>query len=65
LRNAKRNNYERLDILLNMVARAVPANRQISAINKYKDPNYNSHYFPIFLYEIQSNPNLIQNPFYQ
>jgi hypothetical protein len=65
LRNSKRNNYERLDILLNMVAKAVPANRQISAINKYKDPNRNSHYFPIFFYEIQSNPNLVQNPFYQ
>jgi len=65
LRNAKRNNYERLDILLNMVAKAVPANRQISAINKYKDPNHNSHYFPIYYYEIQSDPNLIQNPFYQ
>lgn len=65
LRNSKRNNYERLDILLNMVAKAVPANRQISAINKYKDPNRNSHYFPIYFYEIQSNPNLVQNPFYQ
>lgn len=65
LRNSKRNNYERIDILLNMVARAVPANRQISAINKYKDPAHNSHYFPIYFYEIQSDPNLIQNPFYQ
>lgn len=65
LRNAKRNNYERLDILLEMVSKSVPPNRQISAINKYKDPAHNSHYFPIFFYEIQSNPNLIQNPFYQ
>ncbi len=65
LRNAKRNNYERLDILLNMVSKTVPANKQISAINKYKDPAHNSHYFPIYLYELQSDPNLIQNPFYQ
>ena len=65
LRNSKRNNYERLDILLNMVAKSVPANRQISAINKYKDAAHNSHYFPIYFYEIQSDPNLIQNPFYQ
>lgn len=65
LRNAKRNNYERIDILLSMVSKSVPANRQISAINKYKDAAHNSHYFPIYFYEIQSDPNLIQNPFYQ
>lgn len=63
LRNAKRNNYERLDILLNMVVTAVPAVRQQSALNKYKD--YNSHYFPIYVNEIQADPNLIQNPFYR
>jgi len=63
LRNAKRNNYERLDILLNMAAKAVPAIRQQSALGKYRDPN--SHYFPIYAYEIQSDPNLIQNPFYK
>lgn len=65
LRNAKRNNYERLDILLDMVSRTVPANRQQSAINKYKDAAHNSHYFPIYFYEIQADPNLIQNPFYK
>ncbi len=65
LRNAKRNNYERLDLILNMVVRSVPANRQVSATNKYKDAAHNSHYFPIYFYEIQSDPYLIQNPFYQ
>lgn len=65
LRNSKRNNYERIDLLLNMVSKSVPPNRQLSAINKYKDPEHNSHYLPIFLYELQSNPNLVQNPFYQ
>lgn len=63
LRNAKRNNYTRLDILLNMVAKSAPAQVQQSAINKYRDPN--SHYFPIYYYEIQVDPNLVQNPFYQ
>ncbi|MDE3237083.1 MAG: RagB/SusD family nutrient uptake outer membrane protein [Bacteroidota bacterium] len=63
LRNAKRNNYARLDILLNMVAKAVPANRQQSAISKYRDPN--SHYFPIYYNELQLDPNLVQNPFYK
>jgi hypothetical protein len=63
LRNAKRNNYERLDILLTMVAHAAPPERQQSALNKYKD--HNSHYFPIYYYELGTDKNLEQNPFYQ
>lgn len=63
LRHAKRNNYKRLDLLLNMVANTVPADRQQSAIAKSKD--FNSHYLPIFEYEIQTNRKLIQNPFYK
>ncbi|BAV05428.1 Starch-binding associating with outer membrane [Filimonas lacunae] len=63
LRNAKRNNYARLEILLNMVAAAVPADRQQSALNKYRD--YNSHYFPIAETELQRNSSLKQNTFYQ
>jgi hypothetical protein len=65
LRNAKRNNYERLDLILTMVSKTVPANIQLSAINKYKSPSHYSLYFPIYFYEIQSDPKLIQNPFYQ
>lgn len=64
LRNAKRENYRRLQqVLLNMVISSVPPERQQSAINKYKD--YNSHYFPIYIYELQTDKNLVQNPFYQ
>lgn len=63
LRNAKRNNYKRLDILMNMVVNATPPERQQSALNKYKD--YNSHYFPIYSYELSTDKNLEQNPFYQ
>jgi hypothetical protein len=63
LRHAKRNNYARFDLLVTMLTKAVPANRLQSAINKYR--NYDSHYFPIYFYEIQVNPNLVQNPFYQ
>jgi hypothetical protein len=63
LRNAKRNNYKRLDILLNMVSQTVPGNLQQSAIAKFKDPN--SHYFPIYQYELQTDKNLVQNPFYK
>lgn len=63
LRFSKRNNYERLNILLNMVSQTVPASIQQSAINKYKDKN--SHYLPIYAFELQSNPSLVQNPFYR
>jgi hypothetical protein len=63
LRNAKRNNYKRLDILMNMVITATPPERQQSALNKYKD--YNSHYFPIYAYELNTDKNLEQNPFYK
>ncbi len=63
LRNAKRNNYQRLGILLSMVAISVPSNMQQSAQAKFKD--FNSHYLPIYLYEIQTNKQLVQNPFYK
>lgn len=63
LRNAKRNNYQRLDLLLDMVASTVPPNRQQQAIAKFKD--YNSHYLPIYYYELTTNRALVQNPFYK
>jgi len=63
LRNAKRRNYERLSILSTVVANSVPPDRQQAALNKYKDKN--SHYFPIYVYEIQTNKSLVQNPFYK
>lgn len=63
LRNAKRNNYQRLPILLNMVAISVPSNMQQSAQVKMQDKN--CHYLPIYLYELQTNKLLVQNPFYK
>jgi starch-binding outer membrane protein, SusD/RagB family len=63
LRNARRNNYQRLDLLLDVVAGTVPANRQQSAIAKMKDKN--CHYLPIFTYELTTNKALVQNPFYK
>ncbi len=63
LRNAKRRNYERLNILLNMVSISVPSNMQQSAQAKMKD--LNSHYMPIYLYELQTNKLLVQNSFYK
>lgn len=63
LRNAKRNNYQRLDLLLDMVASTVPPNRQQQAIAKFKDKN--CHYLPIYFYELTTNKALVQNPFYK
>jgi starch-binding outer membrane protein, SusD/RagB family len=63
LRNAKRNNYQRLDLLLDVVASTVPPNRQQQAIAKFKDQN--CHYLPIFTYELTTNRALVQNPFYK
>ncbi|MFY7827307.1 MAG: RagB/SusD family nutrient uptake outer membrane protein [Flectobacillus sp.] len=63
LRHAKRANYKRIDLLLDLTARSVPVERQQSAIAKIKDPN--SHYLPIYQYEIQTNKLLVQNPFYK
>ena len=62
LRVARRNNYERLDLLLAAVMENAPADRQQSIVTKYKDVN--SHYWPIYQLEIQKNTNLEQNPFY-
>ncbi|MVN91995.1 RagB/SusD family nutrient uptake outer membrane protein [Mucilaginibacter sp. HME9299] len=63
LRNARRNNYERLDLILNVVPTTAADEYQQAAIVKLRDKR--SHYFPIFLYELQTNKALVQNPFYQ
>jgi hypothetical protein len=63
LRNAKRNNYARLDILINAAILSAPPEQQQSIIAKLKD--YNSHYLPINTYELYTNKALVQNPFYK
>ncbi|WP_316807754.1 RagB/SusD family nutrient uptake outer membrane protein [Pedobacter agri] len=62
LRVAKRENYRRLDILLNVVAQTVNPAVQQSAITKFRDVD--SHYFPIHEAELFADPQLVQNPFY-
>ncbi len=62
LRVAKRNDYERLDLMLSMVLRSAPSDKQVSISNKYKDTR--SHYLPIYFTELQANTALVQNPFY-
>lgn len=63
LRNAKRNNYERRSLLLGMASISLPPDRRQAAFNKLQDNN--SHYFPIYYYELQTNKLLEQNPFYK
>lgn len=63
LRYVKRNNYANKEYLLEMVSNTVPANMVRTAQAKMEDQN--SHYFPIYEYELQTNKNLVQNPFYK
>jgi hypothetical protein len=62
LRNARRNDYQRIDLLLNMVITSAPADRMLTIKNKYQDTL--SHYLPIYFTELQANPALKQNAFY-
>lgn len=63
LRNARRNNYQRKQIIIDMVLKSAPADKQLTIKSKMEDTL--SHYLPIYLYELDSNPALVQNPFYE
>ncbi len=62
LRVARRDNYERLDLILTMALFSAPPNQQQSIRTKLQDPN--SHYLPINQDELFTNKQLEQNPFY-
>ncbi|GAA4307030.1 RagB/SusD family nutrient uptake outer membrane protein [Aestuariibaculum suncheonense] len=63
LRNARKDNYANIDIILGIAVKTAPANQQQSIVAKLKDPN--SHYLPIYQYELYTNKALVQNPFYK
>lgn len=63
LRYVKKNNYANIAFLQEMVAGIVPASSVRTAQAKMLD--HNSHYFPIYFYELQTNKQLVQNPFYK
>lgn len=63
LRNAKRNNYEKRQLLMDMASISLSADRRQAAFAKLADNN--SHYFPIYYYELQTNKLLEQNSFYK
>ncbi|MNT78170.1 SusD family protein [compost metagenome] len=62
LRMSKRDNYRRINILLDMVSRTVSSAVQQSAMTKFRDVN--SHYLPINDTELFADSKLVQNPFY-
>jgi hypothetical protein len=66
LRYAKRDNYggTNLQYLINLAISSASPQKQQSLIAKYKDPNHNSHYWPIYINEIETNKQLKQNDFY-
>jgi len=64
LRFSKRNNYENLNYLLNLaLMTSAPSEKQKSLQTKYKD--IRSHYWPIYVTELENNPKLVQNDFYE
>lgn len=63
LRNARRNNYQRIDLITGMIVNYAPADRQQAMLGKYRDVN--SHYLPIYYIEMQRSGGVLeQNPFY-
>ncbi len=63
LRYVKKNNYANIAYLQNLVSNTVAASSVRTAQAKMLD--HNSHYFPIYDYELQTNSLLVQNPFYK
>jgi hypothetical protein len=63
LRNAKRNGYEKRQLLMDLATISLPADRRQAAFGKLIDDN--SHYFPVYFYELQTNKLLEQNTFYK
>ncbi len=66
LRYAKRDNYggNNLDYLIHLAVNSATPSKQQSLIAKYRDPKRNSHYWPIYIKEIETNKNITQNEYY-
>lgn len=63
LRMGRRNNYERKDKLIEIIIKDLPATQKRVMASKLTDPY--GWYWPIYQSEIENNPNLSQNPYYQ
>lgn len=66
LRYAKRNNYgdNNIQYLITLAINSATPEKLGSLMAKYRDPKHNSHYWPIYIHEIETNKNLTQNEFY-
>ncbi len=62
LRVSKMNNYENLDLMLQAAITNAPETNLNSILNQMRDTR--SHYLPVFNRELDSNPELVQNPYY-
>lgn len=63
LRVARRDNFKYKDYLIQHVLQVIPLSSQAIASSKLSDVN--SYYLPIHEDELNSNPLLVQNPYYQ
>lgn len=63
LRYARRDNYGNKDLVVNMILNSAPPEKLQTITNKYRDTLF--HYFPIHETELEANPNLEQNPFFE
>ena len=63
LRMGRRDNFERKDKLIQLIIENVPATQKRVLASKLTDPY--GWYMPIHEDEIEENPNLVQNPYYQ
>ena len=63
LRLGRRNDYQRKTNLIELIIKNVPATQKRVLASKLTNPY--GWYLPIYEREIESNPKLIQNPYYQ
>ncbi len=63
LRMGRRNNYQRKNKLIELIIQNAPATQKRILNSKLTDVN--GWYFPIHVDEIENNPNMDQNPYYQ
>ena len=63
MRNAKRKEHPRIELITDMIAKVAPSEKQASMISKYKDQR--SWYAPIHFSELQADKLLEQNSFYK
>ncbi|HUX57339.1 MAG TPA: RagB/SusD family nutrient uptake outer membrane protein [Bacteroidales bacterium] len=62
LRMGRRNNFARKKKLIEIIVQNVPSTQKLVIASKLTDPD--GWYLPVSSSELESNPNLVQNPFY-